>query len=48
VQIFTPEKLKELTLQLQRAGQAAMITCKLPSSFHLKLGNPKLRNAQAV
>jgi hypothetical protein len=48
VQIFTPEKLKELTLQLQKAGQAATMTCRLPTSFSLKMSNPKVRNAQAV
>ncbi|KAF1830739.1 hypothetical protein BDW02DRAFT_88837 [Decorospora gaudefroyi] len=48
VQIFTPEKLKELTLQLQKAGQAATMTCQLPASFRLKLGTPKLRNAQVA
>jgi|TARA_R110002003_G_scaffold132_11_gene12458 hypothetical protein len=46
VQIFTPEKLKDLTLQLQRAGQAATLTTKLPSSFNLKLSNPKMRHVQ--
>ncbi|CAO2652833.1 Nn.00g022440.m01.CDS01 [Neocucurbitaria sp. VM-36] len=48
VQIFTPEKLKDLTVQLQKAGQAATMTCKLPSSFNLKLSNQKLRQGQVV
>lgn len=48
VQIFTPEKLKDLTLQLQKAGQAATMTCRLPTSFNLKLNSPKIRNAQTV
>ncbi|KAH8729068.1 cyclin-domain-containing protein [Phaeosphaeriaceae sp. PMI808] len=46
VQIFTPEKLKFLTMQLQRAGQAATMTSKLPSSFHLNLATPKMRQIQ--
>lgn len=45
VQIFTPEKLKDLTVNLQKAGQAATMTDRLPSSFHLKLSTPKMRNA---
>lgn len=48
VQIFTPEKLKDLTMQLQKAGQAATMTCRLPPSFNLKLANPKMRREQAV
>lgn len=43
VQIFTPEKLKELTLRLQKAGQAATISTRLPASFHLKLSSSKMR-----
>lgn len=46
VQIFTPEKLKDLTISLQKAGQAATITSKLPSSFSLKLTNSKMRHVQ--
>jgi hypothetical protein len=46
VQIFTPEKLKDLTVQLQKAGQAATMTTRLPSSFHLSLANPKMRHVQ--
>ena len=46
VQIFTPEKLRDLTVQLQRAGQAATMTTKLPSSFSLKLANTKMRHVQ--
>ena len=48
VQIFTPEKLRELTLQLQKAGQAATMTCRLPTSFNLRMGTPKMRNAQVA
>jgi len=48
VQIFTPEKLKHLTIELQKAGQAATMTCRLPSSFTLKLESPKMRREQAV
>ncbi|KAF1843395.1 uncharacterized protein K460DRAFT_368300 [Cucurbitaria berberidis CBS 394.84] len=48
VQIFTPEKLRDLTVQLQKAGQAATMTCRLPSSFSLKLSTPKLRQGQPV
>lgn len=48
VQIFTPEKLKELTLQLQKAGQAATLACRLPPTFSLKMANPKMRREQAV
>jgi hypothetical protein len=47
VQIFTPEKLGDLTVQLQKAGQAATMTTKLPSSFSLKMSNPKMRHVQA-
>jgi hypothetical protein len=46
VQIFTPEKLTDLTLQLQRAGQAATLTQKLPTTFNLTLSNPKMRHVQ--
>lgn len=48
VQIFTPEKLKDLTVQLQKAGQAATMTCKLPSSFNLTLSGPKMRQGQVA
>jgi hypothetical protein len=48
VQIFTPEKLKELTISLQKAGMAATMSTKLPSSFNLKLNNPKLRRQVAA
>ncbi|KAF1946899.1 cyclin-domain-containing protein [Clathrospora elynae] len=48
VQIFTPEKLKDLTVQLQNAGQAATMACRLPSSFNLKLGNPKMLAGQVA
>lgn len=48
VQIFTPEKLKDLTIQLQKAGQAAKMTCRLPPAFNLKLANPKMQREQAV
>lgn len=37
VQIFTSDKLKDLTVSLQKAGQAATMTSKLPTSFNLKL-----------
>jgi hypothetical protein len=48
VQIFTPEKLKELTISLQKAGVAATMSTKLSSSFNLKLGSPKLRRQVAA
>lgn len=48
VQIFSPEKLKDLTVSLQKAGQAATMTSRLPPSFNLKLGNPKLRREVAA
>jgi hypothetical protein len=41
LQIWSPERLQELTLSLQKAGQAATTTTKLPSSFTLTM--PKLR-----
>jgi hypothetical protein len=44
VQIFTPEKLRDLTVQLQKAGQAATLSTQLPSSFNLKLSNPRMRH----
>ncbi|KAF2705540.1 hypothetical protein K504DRAFT_387652 [Pleomassaria siparia CBS 279.74] len=43
LQIFTPEKMKDMTVALQKAAQAAMLTTKLPSSFHLRISNPKFR-----
>ncbi|CAI6337203.1 unnamed protein product [Periconia digitata] len=43
LQIRTPEKMKELTVSLQKAGQAATMTSKLPSSFDLKLPLNKVR-----
>lgn len=43
LQIFTPEKMKELTIGLQKAAQAAIMTTKLPSSFNLRISNPKFR-----
>ena len=43
LQLFSPERLKEFTLSLQKAAQAATMTSRLPSSFSLKLSNPKLR-----
>lgn len=46
VQIFSPEKLKELTMSLQKAGQVATMTSKLPSSFNLKLSATKMRQVQ--
>ena len=48
VQIFSPEKLKDLTISLQKAGQAATMTSRLPASFNLKLGAPKLRREVAA
>jgi len=46
VQIFSSDKLKDLTLSLQRAGQAATMTSRLPSSFNLKLSSTKMRQVQ--
>lgn len=44
LQIWRPERLQELTLSLQRAGQSATSTTKLPSSFTLRMpSNPKTR-----
>ncbi|KAF1948466.1 hypothetical protein CC80DRAFT_300481 [Byssothecium circinans] len=44
LQIFTPEKMKELTISLQKVGHAATMTSKLPESFDLQLPfNPKRR-----
>jgi hypothetical protein len=48
VQIFSPEKLKDLAVALQRAGQAATLSTRLPHSFNLKMSNPKLRQGQVV
>jgi hypothetical protein len=46
VQFTKPEKLKESTMQLIRAGQAATMTSRLPSSFNLKMSNAKTRGMQ--
>ena len=44
LQIWRPERLQELTLALQKAGQAATTTSRIPSSFTLRLpSNPKFR-----
>lgn len=40
LQILTPERLKDLTTTLQRAGQAAIMTARLPASFNLKIPSP--------
>ncbi|KAF2243017.1 hypothetical protein BU26DRAFT_437785 [Trematosphaeria pertusa] len=47
LQILSPEKMRELTVTLQKAGQAATIATRLPSSFNLRISNPKYRQAQA-
>jgi hypothetical protein len=47
LQIFTVQQMTDYTLRLQKAAQAATMTTKLPSSFSLRLSNPKLRQ-QAV
>jgi len=46
LQIFTPEKMKDMTVALQKAAQAATLTAKLPSSFNLRISNPKFRQMQ--
>lgn len=46
VQIFTPETMRDQTIALQKAAQAATITTRLPSSFNLRLSNPKFRQQQ--
>lgn len=44
LQILTPDRLRDLTVSLQRAAQAAVMTAKLPASFSLKMpSNPKFR-----
>ncbi|KAF2636777.1 hypothetical protein P280DRAFT_521692 [Massarina eburnea CBS 473.64] len=44
LQIYTPEKLRDLTQSLKRAGHAATMASKLPPSFDLKLPfNPRFR-----
>jgi hypothetical protein len=43
VQVFTPEKMRDYTLSLQKAAQTATITSNLPASFNLRLNNPKFR-----
>ncbi len=48
VQIFTPEKLKDLTISLQRAGRAATVASKVPTSFNLRLSGSKFRQGQVV
>lgn len=41
LQFLSEGRLKESAVALQKAGQAAVVTAKLPSSFHLRI--PKLR-----
>ncbi|KAH7120780.1 cyclin-domain-containing protein [Dendryphion nanum] len=43
LQIFTIEKMREHTISLQKAAQAATLTTKLPTSFNLRISNPKFR-----
>lgn len=43
LQIRTPEKMKDFTVSLQKAGFAATMASKLPSSFDLKLPLNKVR-----
>ncbi|KAF2019258.1 hypothetical protein BU24DRAFT_386102 [Aaosphaeria arxii CBS 175.79] len=45
LQLFSVEKLKEQTISLQKAAQAATMTTRLPSSFNLRISNPKFREA---
>jgi len=44
LQVFTPEKMKEYAMALQKAAQAATMATKLPASFNLRLSNPKFRH----
>jgi hypothetical protein len=46
LQIFTPQKMKEYTIQLQKAAQAATMTTRLPASFTLRFPNSKLNSNQ--
>jgi hypothetical protein len=47
VQFFKPEKLRDSTVELIKAGHAAtMTTSKLPPSFNLTLSNQKMRRIQ--
>ena len=48
IQIFSLEKLKDLTISLQKAGQAATTKSRLPSSFPLKPGAPELQRRVAA
>lgn len=43
LQIFSPEKMKERTVMLQKAAQAATISTMLPPSFTLKFPNGRFQ-----
>ncbi|KAF2260707.1 hypothetical protein CC78DRAFT_386023 [Lojkania enalia] len=44
LQIFTPEKMRDMTISLQKAAQSATIATKLPSSFTLKFPSAKFNS----
>lgn len=46
LQIFTPQAMREYTIQLQKAAQNATMTTKLPSSFTLKFPSSKFNANQ--
>ncbi|KAF2271466.1 uncharacterized protein EI97DRAFT_387842 [Westerdykella ornata] len=43
LQIFSPQQMTGNTIALQKAAQAATMSAKLPSSFNLRISNPKYR-----
>lgn len=43
LQIFSPQQMTGYTVALQKAAHAAILSNKLPSTFHLRLSNPRLR-----
>ncbi|KAF2877363.1 cyclin-domain-containing protein [Massariosphaeria phaeospora] len=45
LQIFTPERMRDWTVSLQKAAQAATVTARLPDSFNLRLSNPRFRHS---
>jgi hypothetical protein len=43
LQVFSPQQMTNHTLALQKAAQAATMANRLPSSFNLRISNPKFR-----
>jgi hypothetical protein len=43
LQFFSLQQMTNYTVTLQKTAQAATMATKLPSTFHLRLSNPRLR-----